>query len=221
MVTIGILAAQGDFAAHAAAVARQGAQARLLRKPVDFGGLDGLVLPGGESTAMLHAIARDGLETPLCDYLGSGAPVFATCAGAILVARRVTNPPQRSFAALDIDVERNSYGTQADSFTATVDDGSRFLAFEAIFIRAPRIVRIGPGIEVLARVAGDPVLVRDGNRWAATFHPELTGDDRVVTAWLGDLLASRPLHVPRIGPCAEVLRAVGNQHRAVHIAGRG
>lgn len=181
---VGVLAAQGDFAAHARALARAGAAAALVRKPADLVGMEALVLPGGESTAMLHALARDGLEAPLAAFLASGRPVLATCAGTILLARGVRHPAQRSFGALDVDVERNAYGTQVDSFAAPLDADSAFPGLRAIFIRAPRIVRVGPGVEVLARVRGDPVLVRSGRMWAATFHPELGDDDRVVRAWL-------------------------------------
>jgi len=183
-VTVGVLAIQGDFAAHAAALARRGVAAVVVRKPADFAGLDALVLPGGESTAMLHGIARDGLEAPLRAYLATGKPVLGTCAGVILLARTVTRPEQRSFGALDVDVERNAYGTQLDSFRTVVDDGGAFADLPAVFIRAPRIVRVGRAVEVLATVRGDPVLVRHGNCWGATFHPELTDDDRVVRAWL-------------------------------------
>jgi len=135
---------------------------------------------------MLHGLARDGLDAPLRAFLASGRPVLGTCAGAILLARRVTGPRQQSYAALDIDVARNAYGTQIDSFAAPVDAGSSFPDLVAVFIRAPRIVRVGPGVEVLARVRGDPVLVRAGRTWASTFHPELTEDDRLQRAWLDD-----------------------------------
>ena len=181
---VGILAIQGDFAAHAAALARLGAAPVVVRKPGDFAGLDALVLPGGESTAMLHGIARDGLEEPLGEFLAAGKPVLGTCAGVILLARTVSRPAQRSFGALDVDVERNAYGTQLDSFRTVVDAGAAFPELSAVFIRAPRIVRVGRDVEVLATVRGDPVLVRHDKCWGATFHPELTDDDRVVRAWL-------------------------------------
>ena len=184
-MTVGVLATQGDFAAHATALARLGAMAVAVRRPADWDGLDALVLPGGESTAMLHGIERDGLEAPLAAFLASERPVLGTCAGAILLARRVTNPRQRSFDALDVDVERNAYGTQLDSFAAVTDPGSVYPAVPALFIRAPRIVRVGDDVEVLARVAGAPVLARAGRTWAATFHPELGDDDRVLGGWLG------------------------------------
>jgi 5'-phosphate synthase pdxT subunit len=184
---VGILALQGDYAAHAGALARAGATPVLVRGPAALARLDALVLPGGESTAMLHGIAREGLEEPLRLFFASGRPVLGTCAGAILLARTVTNPPQRSFGVLDIDVERNAYGTQLDSFAAETDAAGSspgMSGVPAIFIRAPRIVRTGPGVDVLARVGGEPVLVRSAAVWAATFHPELSDDPRVLRLWL-------------------------------------
>lgn len=184
-MTVGVLALQGDFAAHARVLARLGTTPVLVRKPADLSGLDALVLPGGESTAMLNGLVRDGLEAPLRDFLASGRPVLGTCAGVILLARTVKNPAQRSFDALDVDVERNAYGTQLDSFADVVDAGEMFPALPTVFIRAPRIVRVGPAVDVLVRVGGEPVLVRSGVVWGATFHPELADDDRVHRAWLG------------------------------------
>ena len=184
MVTVGVLALQGDFAAHRHALRRLGAGTVAVRKPADLSGADALVLPGGESTAMLRGIDRDRLEEPLAEFLRSGRPVLGTCAGAILLARRVLNPPQRSFGALDIDVERNAYGTQLDSFAAPLDAAGPLAGTLGVFIRAPRIRRVGPSVAVLARHGDDPVLVRDGPIWAATFHPELADDDRVLRTWL-------------------------------------
>jgi len=186
MVTVGVLALQGDFAAHRRALARLGAASVAVRKPADLAGLDALVLPGGESTAMLRGMDRDRLEAPLADFIRSGRPVLGTCAGAILLARRVLNPPQRSFGALDIDVQRNGYGTQLDSFSAPFEAEGPLTGLLGVFIRAPRIRRVGPDVTVLARERGEPVLVRHGPIWAATFHPELTDDDRVLRAWLGE-----------------------------------
>ncbi len=184
MVTVGILAVQGDFDAHRRALVRAGATTVLVRKPADLDGVDALVFPGGESTAMLRALGRDGLEAPLAAFIRSGRPVFGTCAGAILLARHVTHPAQRSFDALDVDVERNSYGTQRDSFERDLDGDGAFAGLRAVFIRAPRITRVGAGVDTLASVDGSPVLVRSGRTWAATFHPELTDDDRLVRSWL-------------------------------------
>ncbi len=184
MARIGVVAIQGDFAAHVRALTAAGVEAVAVRKPSDLVGLAGLVMPGGESTAMLHGMRRDGLEVALADFLAARRPVLGTCAGLILLARSVSAPPQRSFGVLDVDVRRNAYGTQLDSFRSVVDAGSAFPGLSAVFIRAPRIVRAGPGVEVLARVEGDPVLVRAGATWGATFHPELSDDDRVLRAWL-------------------------------------
>ena len=184
---VGVLALQGDFAAHARALVTVGAEARLVRVPADLAGIEALVLPGGESTAMLLGLERDGLEPALRLFLESGRPVLGTCAGAILLAREVRGPAQRSLAALDIAIERNAYGTQADSFvcTAEIDDpGSEFAGLECVLIRAPRIVRVGKDVRVLARVKAEPALVSSGHIWAAIFHPELTRDTRVQRAWL-------------------------------------
>ncbi len=194
---VGVLALQGDFAAHARALADVGAEAVLVRAASNFAGIDALVLPGGESTAILHALARDGLERPLAAFIASGRAVLGTCAGAILLAREVRGATQRSFGALDIAIERNAYGTQVDSFVCRAETGdpdsgesdldesdAEFAGLECVLIRAPRIVRVGPGVTVHARVEGEPALVSTGPVWAATFHPELTGDRRVQRAWL-------------------------------------
>jgi 5'-phosphate synthase pdxT subunit len=176
-VKIGVLALQGDFAAHARALAAAGLDAFEVRTPEQLARADALVVPGGESTAMLRGIARDGLARPLHAHFAAGRPMLGTCAGAILL----------SLGALDVSVERNAYGTQVDSFvcTAEVDDPrSPFAGLECVLIRAPRIVRVGPGVRVHARVKGDPALVSAGPIWAATFHPELSGDPRVYRAWL-------------------------------------
>jgi 5'-phosphate synthase pdxT subunit len=137
-------------------------------------GLDVLVLPGGESTTMLRLLEGSGIEEAVRAHIGRGGALFGTCAGLILLARRVVNPEQRSWGLLDVDVERNAYGRQVDSFEAVVEPDYR-----GVFIRAPRIRRVGPGVEVLARYEGEPVLVREGRVLAATFHPELTDDRRI------------------------------------------
>jgi 5'-phosphate synthase pdxT subunit len=186
-VRVGVLAVQGDFAAHSRALERAGVTAFAVRTAAELARADALVLPGGESTAMLYGLARDGLESPLREALAAGRPVLGTCAGAILLAREVTQPAQRSLGALDVAIERNAYGTQLDSFvcSAEVDDPRSELAgLECVLIRAPRISRVGPGVTVHARVKGDPALVSQGKVFAATFHPELTDDPRVYLAWL-------------------------------------
>jgi 5'-phosphate synthase pdxT subunit len=174
----GVLALQGGFAAHAAALADCGVAAREVRTPAGLEGLDLLVLPGGESTTLLKLLASSGLDTALPGFHRRGGALFATCAGAILLAREVTGPAQPSLDLLDASVARNHYGRQVDSFEdeAPLGDGP---PLPLVFIRAPAITRIGPGVEVLARHGGLPVLVRDGRILAATFHPELTPDRRV------------------------------------------
>lgn len=167
---VGVLALQGGFAAHLSALRELGHDAVAVRTAADLSTVGGLVLPGGESTTMWRQIERDGLGDALADF--AGRPVLATCAGLILVSRHVTDPVQPSLGWLDVDVRRNGYGRQLDSFEARSDDGDRPL----VFIRAPRISRVGDGVEVLATHDGEPVLVRQGNLVAATCHPELTTD---------------------------------------------
>lgn len=172
MAPVGVLAVQGGFAAHARALTACGWPVRLLRAPADLRGLRGLVLPGGESTAQLCLLRRLGLWAPLRELVLGGLPVLATCAGLILLAEHVLDPEQDSLGAIAVTVRRNGYGSQVDSFAARSDDGQRPL----LFIRAPRVVAAGPAVFVLARLRGEPVLVRQGNITAATYHPELTDD---------------------------------------------
>ena len=172
---VGVLAIQGDFAKHAEALARAGVESREIRRPGELAGVSGLVLPGGESTTYLKFFEREpGWREALTQFAESGRPMLATCAGLILLASRVENPPQASLGVLDVDVVRNAYGRQVDSFigTASGEDGP----MEAVFIRAPRIARVGPDVEVVAREGDDPVLVRRENVYGATFHPELSDD---------------------------------------------
>lgn len=172
---VGVLALQGGFAPHLQALRDIGRTAVEVRTEKDLDALDGLILPGGESTTQLKLILRHGLEPALVAFVHSGRPVLATCAGLILAARQVQHPEQRSFGWLDVAVVRNAWGRQVDSFVAT-DDGS---GLPLVFIRAPRIVAVGPAAEVLATFKGEPVLVRQNHIWGATFHPELTGDRRL------------------------------------------
>lgn len=176
--TIGVLAIQGDYAAHAEALAETGAEPCEVRKPDQLAGLDGLILPGGESTTILNFLQKRGLFEALEEFGGSH-PVFGTCAGAILLARKVLNPTQRSLGLLDASVERNAYGRQIDSTILTAETELPGGPLEMVFIRAPRIVSTGPGVEVLALRDDSPVLVRQGNLMAATFHPELSTDRRI------------------------------------------
>ncbi len=172
--TVGVLALQGDFAEHEAALQREGLATRQVRRPEHLEGLAGLVLPGGESTTMLKLLAFQGLEEPLGALLRSGrVPVLATCAGLILLASEVHDPEQRSFGVLDVAVSRNGYGRQIASGTFPLDGDGVPEGTTGIFIRAPRVLRVGAGVEVLARREGDPVLLRRGGVLGACFHPEL------------------------------------------------
>lgn len=191
---IGVLALQGAFARHAELLRGLGHEVRLVRDASGFSELDGLVLPGGESSVQLELCARLGLEAPVCELARSGRPILATCAGTILLARRVERPAQHSFGLLDVDVTRNAYGRQLDSFESVSDEAPRLATasdaaagrpLPLVFIRAPRFTRTGPAVTVLARHQGEAVLVREGNVTAATFHPELTQDTRVHRAVFG------------------------------------
>jgi 5'-phosphate synthase pdxT subunit len=192
MKKVGVLSLQGDFAAHGAALARAGAEPVYVRQPEQFRAIDGLVIPGGESTTMLKLLHSDGLMDALAEF-GRHKPVFGTCAGAILMAAEVWNPAQESLALMDIAVERNAYGRQIDSSVTVLDPEPEFQQrtapgkLEAVFIRAPVIRRINGGGKVLARYRGDPVLVEQGRHLVATFHPELTADSRVHALFLEKL----------------------------------
>jgi 5'-phosphate synthase pdxT subunit len=193
---IGVLAIQGDYAAHAEALTEAGADPVDVRNPEELAGLDGLILPGGESTTMVKFLERRGLFESLKDFAAT-RPVFGTCAGAILLAREVLHPPQRSLGLLDAVIERNAYGRQIDSTILTEPTTLPGGPLEMVFIRAPRFTQVGPGIEVLGRREGFPVLVRQGNLLAATFHPELSRDRRVHRLFIDTVLAARqnkPLH---------------------------
>ncbi|MGA0122633.1 MAG: pyridoxal 5'-phosphate synthase glutaminase subunit PdxT [Gaiellales bacterium] len=186
---VGVLALQGAFREHEQALERLGADACEVRVPDDLEGLDGLVLPGGESTTMDLLLDSSGLREPLADAIGSGLPVFGTCAGLILLARDIEDGTarQRSFAALDVTARRNGYGRQVRSFEADLAVAGEADPMRGVFIRAPRITRTGPDVEILAELDGEPVCVRAGSIMAATFHPELTGDDRLHARFLAGL----------------------------------
>lgn len=171
---VGVLALQGDFADHEAALQACGLRTTQVRGAADLQGLDGLVLPGGESTTMLKLLDVEGLWAPLGDALRSGVPVFATCAGMILLAQHVENPVQRSYGLLDLTVVRNGYGRQFHSGTFALASKVLPAGTTGTFIRAPRITQVGAGCEVLARRGDDAVLVQQGPILAACFHPELT-----------------------------------------------
>ena len=175
---IGVLAIQGDYAAHAEALAEAGADPVEVRKPGQLADIDGLILPGGESTTILRFLEKlDFFQT--VQEFGATHPIFGTCAGAILLAREVLHPSQRSLGLLDAVVERNAYGRQIDSAILSENTELPGGPLEMVFIRAPRLVETGPAVEILARRDGSPVLVRQGRVMAATFHPELSADRRV------------------------------------------
>ena len=182
-IAIGVLALQGDYEAHARAFLNAGARTSLVRKPEELQGLDGLVLPGGESTTMLKFLEKKGFFEILGEFVAK-TPCFATCAGCILVAREVLHPRQRSLGILDATIERNAYGRQNDSAILTLPTEIPGGPLEMVFIRAPRISRVGPGVRVLALRDGFPTLVRQGHLLAATFHPEMTSDNRVQQLFL-------------------------------------
>jgi 5'-phosphate synthase pdxT subunit len=180
---IGVLALQGAYDIHAERLNELGAITRFIRTPDQLAFLDGLVIPGGESTTFLKHLERAGFYDVLNDFVHT-KPTFGTCAGTILLAKDVTNPTQRSFAVLDIEVERNAYGRQNDSTILTEDTSLPGGPMEMVFIRAPRITRVAEDIEVLATRDGNATLVRKGKLLAATFHPELSDDTRVHQLFL-------------------------------------
>ena len=181
MNKVGVLALQGDFEAHQKALARAGAEAVQVRTAAELDSVAALVIPGGESTTMLKLLDEEKLAEPLRQF-GLQKPIFGTCAGAILLARKVINPEQASLNLVDIEVERNGYGRQLDSRVSRIRMNGEEM--EAVFIRAPIIRRVGKGVEVLAKYNGDPVLVSQGRHMVATFHPELSEDSRIHTLFL-------------------------------------
>lgn len=191
-LTIGVLALQGAYDVHAAMLRQLGAVAVLIRKPEQLAGLDGLVLPGGESTTFLKHLERGGFFDALNRFVRE-KPSFGTCAGCILLADEVVNPSQPSFHALDIAVERNSYGRQIDSTILSTPSTLPGGPLEMVFIRAPRITRVGAQVSVLAERDGAPVLVQQGHLLAATFHPELSTDTRIHQHFLDLVTNSGPL----------------------------
>jgi 5'-phosphate synthase pdxT subunit len=183
-VKIGILAVQGDFAAHAAMLAGMGIEAVEVRTREDLAGCDGLILPGGESTTQLQFLQEEGLYDAIKKFASEGKAVFGTCAGAILLATEVKNPRQESLGLLDMTVLRNGYGRQVHSDVVSGPSTLKKEPMEMVFIRGPIFERVGPGVEVLAEHAGKPALVQKGNILAAAFHPELTNDTTVHQRFL-------------------------------------
>jgi len=184
---IGVLALQGDFDAHRRRLEELGAEVLLVRKPEQLDQVDALIIPGGESGTFLKLLGEAGMKK-LIDFVRV-KPTFGTCAGAILLATEVENPSQTGLGALDIRVRRNAYGRQLESSirqgeTSIGADNRKLVPLEMVFIRAPKIERVGDGVEVLAREGSDPVLVRKGKVMASTFHPELSADTRVHQAFL-------------------------------------
>ena len=190
VMKIGVLSLQGDFDAHAKRLAQLGADPVEVRYGEQLDRVQGLVLPGGESTTNLILLDEEGLWCPLHSFAAE-KPILGTCAGAILLAREVENPSQPSLAAIDMRIERNAYGRQSDSSIRVVEPEPMFArrasgdALEAVFIRAPIIRSVGPSVDVLLRDAGNPILVEQGRHLAATFHAELTDDTRLHELFLG------------------------------------
>jgi len=192
---LGVLALQGDFAAHARVLESLGQDVRLVRVPSDLEGLDGLVIPGGESTVMSRLCERYGLLEPLRQRVQGGLPAFGTCAGLIFLAKRLEGEAQTfeqsTLDALDCTVARNAYGAQRESFQTPIEVPALEGSVEATFIRAPRVVRSGAGVEVLARFENSPVIVRQGRILGCAFHPELAGETRLHGLWIAGLESGR------------------------------
>jgi 5'-phosphate synthase pdxT subunit len=186
---IGVLALQGDFALHARALEKSGVEAVEVRKPIELDEVDGLVMPGGESTTLLKLMDAWGFVPAIEKFHSGGKPIFGTCAGLIILAREVESPKQFSLGLIDVTVERNAYGRQRESFVAAGMarlEGDP-IPLEMVFIRAPRIRRVGPGVQVLAEHGGEPVMARQDRVLVATFHPELT-DNTTVHRYFCDLV---------------------------------
>jgi pyridoxal 5'-phosphate synthase pdxT subunit len=186
---IGVLAVQGDFEAHAAMLRELGVEAVEVRTVADLENCEGLILPGGESTTQLQFLQEEGLYDAIREFSNQGGAVFGTCAGAILLANQVKNPPQDSLKLLNMTILRNGYGRQLASDVFFGNSTLKKEPLEMVFIRGPVIEKVGPGITVLARHQGKPVLVQNGKILAATFHPELTNDTTVHQHFL-DMVAN-------------------------------
>jgi 5'-phosphate synthase pdxT subunit len=197
---VAVLALQGDFEAHRRRLEQIGIASFEARRPGALEEAGGLILPGGESTTLWKFFEAEPWEEALTRFAASGRPILGTCAGAILLAREVTHPVQKGLGLIDIAVERNGYGRQADSFIGEAQAPSLGGALPAVFIRAPRIRRTGENVEILATLRGEPVLVRERNVLAATFHPELTHDTRVHELAFGAVEAGdRPADLGSLG----------------------
>ena len=185
-VRVGVLALQGAFAAHEQALTGLGVEAAQVRTPADLASVDALVMPGGESTTMSRLLETSGIFDDLKGRLSDGMPVFGTCAGMILLATDVLDgrPDQRNFSAIDLTVQRNGYGRQVDSFETDIEVDGFTTPFHAVFIRAPKVVAVGTGVKVVASHDGVAVLALQGHVMVASFHPELTADDRLHAMFL-------------------------------------
>ena len=184
MALIGVLGLQGDFREHLLTLRRLGVKGRPVRTPAELTGLDGLIIPGGESTTIGKLAERFGLLQPLREKIEAGLPTYGTCAGMIILAAALSEGHQPLLGVLDIVVERNAFGRQNESFEADLDIEGFDRPFRAVFIRAPWVAKVGDQVEVLATVEGHPVMVRQGPIMASSFHPELTGDDRIHRMFL-------------------------------------
>jgi pyridoxal 5'-phosphate synthase pdxT subunit len=187
---VGVLALQGAFASHVECLTAIGCDTREIRTVHDLVGVDGIILPGGESSTMSQLLESSGLFDALHEQITNGFPVFGTCAGMILLAREILDgrQDQRCFAAIDIAVRRNAFGRQVDSFESDIDTAVGL--FHGVFIRAPRIEECGPSVEVLGRLGDEPVLVRNNNVLAASFHPEISGDTRLHQYFVTSVIQS-------------------------------
>jgi 5'-phosphate synthase pdxT subunit len=187
---VGVLALQGDFREHLAVVARLGAHGREVRLPGDLDGIDALIIPGGESTTIGKLATRFDLMGPLREMIDAGLPTYGTCAGLIFASSTVTEGSQPLLGVLDVVVQRNAFGRQNESFETDLEIEGLDTPFHAVFIRAPWVEKVGGEVEVLASVEGHPVMVRQGSIIGTSFHPELTGDDR-IHRMLIDMIARR------------------------------
>lgn len=191
---IGILALQGDFAAHGRAVEAAGGTPVEIRRPTELAEVRGLIIPGGESTTLIRLLREYGFDSAIRDFHRTGAPIYGTCAGLIILAKEVENPHQESLGLLDVTVRRNAYGRQIESFVDVGRirlNGNGSTESEMVFIRAPRITRIGEGVDVIGDLKGEPTLVRHGTIWGGTFHPELS-EPFEIHRWFVEAAARAP-----------------------------